>query len=132
MKTYFNYLEEVKNDVMEYIKNDYTNYDFTDIEYNRQEVEEDLNDVLWTNDSVTGNGSGSYTFNSYEAMENVFADIDTVQEALRYFCVDADTIADKFLNEEFEWFDVTARCYVLGQAISEALDEVIEELENEE
>ena len=117
---------------MEYIKNDYTNYDLTDIEYNRHEVEEDLNDVLWTNDSVTGNASGSYTFNRYEARENVFADIDTVQEALSEFCVDADTISDKFLNEDFEYFDVTARCYVLGQAISEALDEVIEELEDEE
>lgn len=28
-------------------------------------------DELWIDDSVTGNGSGSYTFNSYKAEENV-------------------------------------------------------------
>ena len=33
----------------------------------------------------------------------------------------------KFLNEEFEWMDVTIRCYLLAQAISEALEEVEDE-----
>lgn len=33
----------------------------------------------------------------------------------------------KFFNEEFEWMDVTIRCYLLAQAISEALEEVEDE-----
>lgn len=28
----------------------------------REDFENDLNEVLWESDSVTGNGSGSYTF----------------------------------------------------------------------
>ena len=31
-----------------------------------------------------------------------------------------------------EWMDVSIRCYLLGQAISEALNEIEEELEEEE
>jgi len=88
----------------------------------RDSFEQELNDSLWIDDSVTGNASGSYTFNSYQAREYVLADMDTVREALQEFCVDAETIGEKFLNEDWEYLDVTARCYVLGSAISEALD----------
>lgn len=118
----YNYLEAVKADALEAIRN---NYDLTDYS-DREEAEEALNDDLWTDDSVTGNGSGSYTFNSYKAREYVFADPDTVEEALREFCVSAEEIGNKFLDEEWEYLDVTARCYVLGQAINKALDEMEE------
>ena len=37
--------------------------EFEDLE----ELEQSLNDDLWTVDSVTGNASGSYTFNRYQA-----------------------------------------------------------------
>ena len=53
-------------------------------------------------------------------------------EAVKEFCVESETIAEKFLSEDWEYFDVTIRCYLLGQAISEALDEIEEELEAEE
>lgn len=53
-----------------------------------------------------------------------WGDMETVAEALREFCVDAATIGEKFLAEDWEYLDVTARCYVLGQAISEALDDL--------
>lgn len=50
MKDY-NYLEAVKNDVLEYIKE---NGEELREEYeNREELEEYLNDELWTVDSVT-------------------------------------------------------------------------------
>ena len=32
---------------------------------------EDFRESCWIDDGVTGNGSGSYTFNRYEAEENV-------------------------------------------------------------
>lgn len=118
----YNYYEAVKEDALEAIRN---NYDLTDYS-DREEAEEALNDDLWTDDSVTGNGSGSYTFNSLEARDYVLADPDTVKEALREFCVSAEEVGNKFLDEEWEYLDVTARCYVLGQAIAEALDEMEE------
>ena len=131
---YYNYLEAVKEDVKEYIKD---NVNLEEYRGNRDGLEEELNDTLWIDDSVTGNASGSYTFSRCRAAEYVMADSDTVSEALREFCIEAETIADKFLSQDWEYFDVTARCYVLCQAIGEALDEleeagVFEELEEQE
>lgn len=124
----YNYLEAVKNDVREYIKNE---INLNEWKGNREELEEKLNNDLWICDSVTGNGSGSYTFNSDVVKENIFHDTETVIEALKEFDFDAETIAKKFLNKEWEYFDVTARCYVLEQAISEILDELENELEED-
>lgn len=125
MMKYYNYLEAVTDDVIDFIREKVNAADYE----NRESLSEFLNDKLWICDSVTGNASGSYTFNAYKAGEYVFADPDTVSEALREFCVDAETIAEKFLNQDWEYFDVTARCYVLGQAIEAALDSIENELE---
>lgn len=121
----FNYLDAVTADVIEYIHEEVNAADFE----NREDMETELYDILFTEDSVTGNASGSYTFNAYKAKEYVFADPDAVAEALEEFCVDAKTIADKFLSQDWEYFDVTARCGVLGLAISTALDSMENELE---
>lgn len=131
MANTYNYLEAVIADVKEYIEynmdleHDIITGQFED----RDEIEEYLNETLWTDDSVTGNASGSYTFNREEAKNYVLADIDTVREALQEFGTDAGTIAEKFLDEDWEYFDVTARCYILGQAIAEVLDELEEDIE---
>lgn len=47
-----------------------------------------------------------------------------LRDALREFCVKAETIGDKFLSNDWEYFDVTIRCYLLGGAIEAALDEI--------
>ena len=125
----FNYLDAVTADVINYIREEVNTADFE----SREDMETELYDILFVEDSVTGNASGSYTFNAYEAKEYVFADPDAVAEALEDFCVDAKTIADKFLSQDWEYFDVTARCGILGLAISTALDSIESELEfNEE
>ena len=120
------YFEAVKEDVKEYIRNNYSaeeiNRDFED----KDDFIESLNDTLWIEDSVTGNGSGSYTFSRAKAKEYVFADIETVAEALKEFCVEAGTISEKFLHEDWEYFDVTARCYCLYSAIAEVVEEIAE------
>lgn len=115
----YNYLEAMKSDIMDYIRNEVNTNEYAD----RDELDAFLNDELWTVDSVTGNGSGSYHCNSYKSMECVIDNIDLLNEAITEFCED-DVIGEKFLNEEWEWMDVTIRCYLLGQAISEALDEI--------
>lgn len=131
MANTYNYLEAVKADVIEAIKYDYTAEEIKAGFEDRDAFEEKLYDDLWTADSVTGNGSGSYTFNRWLARDYVLGDMDTAIEALREFCVDASTIGEKFLAEEWEYLDVTARCYVLGQAISEALDDLSGTVEEE-
>ena len=113
----YNYLEAMKEDIRNYIEEN-------DIDIEDSNIEETLNDDLWIEDSVTGNGSGSYTFNSYKAKENLEGNEDLVREMCQEFCIDAETIADKFLNEDYEYFDVSIRCYLLGQAIAEVLEEL--------
>ena len=120
----YDYLEAMKSDIIDYVRNDVNTDEFS----SREELEESLYDDLWTVDSVTGNGSGSYTFNRAEAEEYVNDNSDLLREAISEFCVDSETVAEKFLEADYEYFDVTIRCYLLGQAISEALDELEDDL----
>lgn len=123
----YNYLEAVKDDVKQAIENNYDVADYSD----REEFEATLNEELWTDDSVTGNGSGSYTFNREQAKEYLFDSNDglnLLRDAVSDYAIDAETVVDHFMSEDWEWFDVTIRCYVLGQAISEALDEIEDDL----
>lgn len=120
----YNYLEAMKSDIMDYIRNEVNTNEYAD----RDELDAFLNDELWTVDSVTGNASGSYYCNSYKSMECVIDNIDLLNEMCTEFCIDSATIGEKFINEEWEWMDVSIRCYLLGQAISEALDEMEDEL----
>lgn len=115
MKEY-DYKEAVKNDVMEYIKNE---IDFSEFD-TLKELEEKLNDELWTVDSVTGNGSGSYTFSTYEAEENICHNLDLLGEALEEF----GSGADYLITHGAEAADVTIRCYLLGECIAAALEEL--------
>lgn len=115
MKDY-DYREAVKNDVMEYVKNEIDFSDFDTLE----ELEEHLNEELWTVDSVTGNGSGSYTFSTYEAEENICHNLDLLEEALEEF----GSGADYLITNGAEAADVTIRCYLLGECIAAALEEL--------
>ena len=125
----YNYLESMKEDVKEYIINN-SELSIDDLIYNRSELEEKLNEDLWAYDGVTGNASGSYTFNSYKAKEYVLDNMDLLEKMCNEFCVDAETIGKKFLDCAWEWMDVSIRCYLLGQAISEVLDDIEEEQED--
>ena len=117
----YNYMEAMKEDIRQAIINDYTLSDYE----NRDEFEEVLNDELWIDDSVTGNASGSYTFNTARAAEYVHEDgEDYIREAVAEGWLDAETVAEKFLDGDYEYFDVTIRCFLLGQAISAVLDEM--------
>ena len=113
--TYY-YREAVKDDVLEYINNEINFEDFDTLE----ELEEHLNEVLFTEDSVTGNASGSYTFSTYEAEENICHNMDLLQEALSEF---GDTEA-LVMDFDAEKADVTIRCYLLGECIAAALEEI--------
>lgn len=119
--TNYNYLEAVTSDVLDYIKEE---INLDEWKGNREGLGEKLNDELWTVDSVTGNASGSYTFNTWEAEENLAHNWDLLAEALDEFGQDGTDV----LRQGAEAMDVTIRCYLLGQAIAEALDELEEEL----
>lgn len=114
----YNYFEAVNSDVREYFEDNKESYKGLD----RDELAEKLNEDCWTADSVTGNGSGSYTFNSWSAEENLCHNLDLLAEAFEEFggCCD-------ILKDGAEACDVTIRCYLLGSAISELCDKLEEE-----
>ena len=119
----YDYREAMTEDVKEWIKE---NVDLTDWTEDREGLEQQLNDDLWIADSVTGNGSGSYTFNRVQASLYVLDNMDLLQEAIEEFATDPATVGDKFISEDWEWFDVTIRCYLLGSIVSDVLNEMEE------
>mgnify|MGYP007113835511 FL=1 len=129
----YDYLSAVESDVREYIENNVNFHDYSDLD----EMKEDLNEKLFVEDSVTGNASGSYTFNTWKAEEYLCHNLDLLAEANEEFGGSSDILSDGA-----EMRDVTIRCYLLGQAIEnvapdmwqdwEDSQEESEEEENEE
>lgn len=115
----YNYLEELKSDVRNYIKE--VASDYMDCE-DMDELRDSLYDNLWDEDSVTGNGSGSYTFNREKAKEYVSDNMDLMVEA--YKDLDSiESLVDDLEALDFETIDVTIRCYLLSQALDEVLED---------
>ena len=115
----YNYLEELKSDVRNYIKE--VASDYMDCE-DMDELRDSLYDNLWDEDSVTGNGSGSYTFNREEAKKYVSDNLDLMVEA--YKDLDSiESLVDDLEALDFETIDVTIRCYMLSQALDEVLED---------
>ena len=119
VKIMYDYREQMKADVRDYIKENIGFIDYEDLD----ELKEKLQDDLWTDDNVTGNASGSYTFNRAAAKENVIDNLDLLKEACEEFDCKTE-FTDKFFNEEWEWMDVTIRCYLLGEIVETVVEEM--------
>ena len=123
----YSYHDTMRAEINEYI-NDEINLE--EYKGNREELEEKLNDDLWICDAITGNASGSYTMNRAKAREYVTEDgFDHLREAISDFGITAEEIGKRFIDEDWEWLDVTIRCYLLGQIINEVLDDLEEQNE---
>jgi hypothetical protein len=126
----YNYYQAMRDDVMEYIKDHYTSEVLKEHLATRQSEEsfmEQLNDELWNDDVVTGNASGSYTFCTWMAEENLCHNLDLLKEALEEFGGDYANA----LERGAEYCDVTIRCYLLHTTIWECLNIIKDELEEE-
>ena len=115
----YDYYTNVKDDVLSYINDEIRPGEYWD----RDELESYLNDNLWADDSVTGNGSGSYTFNSSQAKEYVLDNVDLLKESIEEFD-SKDKLIDWLFDNDWESMDVTIRCYVLNSCINDALDKI--------
>lgn len=112
------YKEELKNDLLDFAEESrgYCN----DLEKFR--------DNAFIADTVTGNGSGSYTFNSKQAEENI-KDLIFDEELLRMF---RDFGYDRIPFEKGpEYIDVSIRCFLVDEVISENEEEIKSILEIE-
>lgn len=84
--------------------------------YNAETDFADVFDHLFVDDAVTGNASGSYTFNAYRAKENVKDAMfdDDIFAALENVGVSKEDVVSRILNQEYETLDVYIRCAVLS------------------
>lgn len=117
----YDYLSAVESDVREYIENNVNFHDYSDLD----EMKEDLNEKLFVEDSVTGNASGSYTFNAWKAEEYLCHNLDLLAEANEEFGGSSDILSDGA-----ETCDVTIRCYLLGQAIENVVPDMWQDWED--
>lgn len=117
----YDYLSAVESDVREYIENNVNFHDYSDLD----EMKEDLNEKLFVDDSVTGNASGSYTFNAWKAEEYLCHNLDLLAEANEEFGGSSDILSDGA-----EMCDVTIRCYLLGQAIENVAPDMWQDWED--
>lgn len=135
----YDYRKEVKEDIIQHLRDNWTLIDEGDgvlvAERNgdRYVLEEDdywdvqsfydcLEEELWANDSVTGNGSGSYWYNSMRAEECLVGNLALLAEACENFASDIDVLKDGA-----EACDVTIRCYLLTQVLGDSVDEWVRE-----
>ena len=112
MKNAYDYRDALYNDILDW---------FNENPENKEKSYDENYDELWITDSVTGNASGSYTFNRAAAKENLNNNFDLICDAMTEFgCL--DELVDKVRNEEWEYLDVTIRCYLLGSALYKVRD----------
>jgi len=79
------YYDEVKNDILEVLEEDENTRDILLSGDCKDTIIEDLTDYLWDCDCVTGNGSGSYYFNSLKARKQCYDFSCDVIEALEMY-----------------------------------------------
>lgn len=113
---YNDYYQQVKNDAIAAIDEQF-DYGYWDKDTQWDEVY----DNLFVDDAVTGNGSGSYTFNREKSRENVSDAIwdDRILQALANIGCDSEQLAEYLRDNDPESIDVTIRCAMLGEVYSE-------------
>lgn len=114
--TTYDYYENMKSNILDVIEwyHDLTEYNSMDDAYNS------LYNDLWVDDSVTGNASGSYTFSTYTAEENLCHNMDLLTDA----CNDFGLSVGDAVERGAEYCDVTIRCYLLSSVLYDVLEEL--------
>ena len=88
---------------------------------NKLDLIEAMDELLWTEDMVTGNGSGRYTMSNDDARKYVSDNLDLMVEMANEFdCKDA--LLEHLMQSDFEWIDVSIRCYILNGMIWDAVE----------
>lgn len=109
----YNYLQAVKNDVRAAIEEGRV---YIDYDNNIDDIIVSVEDILWADDAVTGNESGSYTSDSEKAKSYVSKNLDLLADAIDAF--DCREGAGKILaDKNWEYLDAIIRLYVLSRQL---------------
>lgn len=119
----YSYKETVKTDIKGWMDDHSEELEGLD----RSGVYETVFEGCWDADEVTGNGSGSYTFSRSEARRNFFEDDDSEEYIYRMceegFCT-YEEVGKHMAQSDWEWVDVSIRCFLLGTAVDEVIAEM--------
>lgn len=109
----YNYYEAVKDDIIDYV---IVNEIKFAPELEEGEIFDELYEIAFYEDSITGNGSGSYTFDKYQAAKYIADNWDLLREALEE--------DDWDILPSAETCDVLIRLYCLADALRAAIEEL--------
>lgn len=113
------YIEDVKADLLETIKDDRESWEDLSIEDYRDR----LLDYRYT-DGITGNGSGSYTFNAFAAQELINERGLLFDDDFLGWLDELGVKIGELLEKGAEAVDVWARCFALESLSDEELEEI--------
>lgn len=119
----YDYVQAVKDDVHAWIDE---NIDFDDWD-DWEKLSEYVYDQCFMDDAVTGNASGSYTFNAWRAEINLCHNMDLLEEAADEFGGDLG----EWVERGAEYCDVSIRCYLLSSAVADVISELQDEIDLE-
>lgn len=120
----YDYEQAVKDDVRYWIDEhiDFDDWDDWD------DLRDHVYDECWVDDGVTGNASGSYTFNAWRAEINLCHNMDLLEEAADEFGGDLG----EWVERGAEYCDVSIRCYLLSSAVCDVINELQDEIDLEQ
>lgn len=90
----YNYRLNIKADILQYIADEIDPAEYADADA----LAEYLNDELWINDAVTGNASGSYTFNRWRASQYVVDNMDLLADCMNEYGYTAEDVGKHFFE----------------------------------
>ena len=120
----YNYREAVEKDIREWMEE---NPELWESEDDMDEVYEIISEAVWTADSVTGNASGSYTFNRFRARQYFFEDENSdeyISDMINAGFIASQDFAGAVSESNWEAIDVSIRCYLVSECLSKILDEM--------
>lgn len=119
----YNYRKAIIKDIKDYIKDNPCDWADPSI------IDDPFDywyDVLWAEDCVTGNGAYWYAKED-ECEEYLAHNIDLALEACEEYCVDMRALFEAAaIGNAARYIDCTIRCYLLGECLSQVLEELNE------
>lgn len=125
MAEFYDYREAVKNSVIDWLKDNREEVEAKRSQEDEADFEEWVVDECIISDSVTGNVSGSYTFDAWCAEEYLCHNLDLLVEAINEYG-DAEDIGQAIMRGA-EYCDVIIRCHMLYKVVGQAIEEFFEE-----
>ena len=116
------WVNDQKNDLVEQIIED--NHIFEDKPINWEGINEDLQNLLWYEESVTGNETTPYIEDNNQAKKYVLDNFDLLKNIGREEFVKYEEIGFLICEQNFKKLDMILRRYFLEDAVNSVLPEI--------